>query len=83
MITDLLNDYFKLNSEQKEELLCEIVIDYFKVNIEQGLSVIEIIDGVDYIIQRSIDNEDYEVAEAFKDIKVAINFVINEKILYV
>ena len=83
MTTDLLNDYFKLTQEQKEDVLCEVVIDYFKINMESGLSVLEIIDGVDLIIKNSIINEDYEVAQAFEDIKIALNFVINERILYV
>lgn len=83
MTTDLLNDYFKLTQEQKEDVLCEVVIDYFKINMESGLSVLEIIDGVDLIIKNSINNEDYEVAQAFEDIKIALNFVINERILYV
>lgn len=83
MITDLLNNYFSLTQEEKDDLLCEVVKDYFKTNIESGLSIIEIIDGVDVIIQRSIESEDYELAQAFQDIKVALNFVINEKILYV
>jgi hypothetical protein len=83
MITDLLNDYFKLTVEQKDDLLSEIIIDYFKINIENGLSLIEIVEGVDLMIQRGIENEDYEVAQAFEDIKVALNFVMNERILYV
>ena len=83
MITDLLNDYFKLTVEQKDDLLSEIIIDYFKINIENGLSLIEIVEGVDLMIQRGIENEDYEVAQAFEDIKVALNLVMNERILYV
>jgi hypothetical protein len=83
MVTDLLNDYFKLTVEQKDDLLSEIIIDYFKINIENGLSLIEIVEGVDLMIQRGIENEDYEVAQAFEDIKVALNFVMNERILYV
>jgi hypothetical protein len=83
MVTDLLNDYFKLTVEQKDDLLSQIIIDYFKINMENGLSLIEIIEGVDLMIQRGIENEDYEVAQAFEDIKVALNFVMNERILYV
>ena len=83
MVTDLLNDYFKLTVEQKDDLLSEIIIDYFKINIENGLSLVEIVEGVDLMIQRGIENEDYEVAQAFEDIKVALNFVMNERILYV
>jgi len=83
MVTDLLNDYFKLTVEQKDDLLSEIIIDYFKINMENGLSLIEIVEGVDLMIQRGIENEDYEVAQAFEDIKVALNFVMNERILYV
>ncbi len=77
-VDELINNYFKLSPDEKEELLCVLIKDYFHRNLSHGLSVGEIINGVDEVINYSINREDYEFTQAFVDIKQAMNIAIKE-----
>jgi hypothetical protein len=77
-VDGLIDNYFNLTDKEKETLLCVLVKNYFKQNLEVGYSVIEIINGVDNVIENSIEREDYEMGQAFKDIKDAMSIVIKE-----
>lgn len=77
-VDELINNYFNLSVDEKEELLCVLIKDYFKRNIEQGFSVVDIINGVDEVITYSINREDYEFTQAFVDIKQAMKIAIKE-----
>jgi hypothetical protein len=77
-VDELINNYFKLSVDEKEELLCVLIKDYFKRNLAQGFTVVEIINGVDEIIDYSVSREDYEMSQAFKDIKEAMKIAIKE-----
>jgi hypothetical protein len=77
-VDELINNYFKLSIEDKEDLLCVLIKDYFQRNLAHGFSVIEIIEGVDEIIEFSASKEDYEMSQAFKDIKEAMKIAVKE-----
>lgn len=77
-VDELINNYFNLSVEEKEQLLCVLVKKYFTDNLEVGYSVLEIINGVDDVIENSIKQEDYEMSQAFKDIKDAMKVAIKE-----
>ena len=77
-VDELINNYFNLSVEEKEQLLCVLVKKYFTDNLEVGYSVLEIINGVDDVIENSIRQEDYEMSQAFKDIKDAMKVAIKE-----
>lgn len=75
---ELLKKYFQLTEIEKDTLLTEIVQSYFNVNREMGYSTLEIIMGIDTMIDRAIEDENYELSQAFIDIKEAIKTVIIE-----
>jgi hypothetical protein len=77
-VDELINNYFKLSPDEKEDLLCVLIKDYFHRNLSHGFSVKEIINGVDEVIDYSISKEDYEMSQAFKDIKEAMAIAIKE-----
>jgi hypothetical protein len=77
-VDELINNYFKLSPDEKEDLLCVLIKDYFHRNLAHGFSVGEIIKGVDEVIDYSISKEDYEMSQAFKDIKEAMAIAIKE-----
>ena len=77
-VDELINNYFNFSVEEKEQLLCVLVKKYFTDNLEVGYSVLEIINGVDDVIENSIKQEDYEMSQAFKDIKDAMKVAIKE-----
>jgi hypothetical protein len=82
-VDELINNYFNLSVEEKEQLLCVLVKKYFTDNLEIGYSVLEIINGVDDVIENSIRQEDYEMSQAFKDIKDAMKVAIKEMNIHV
>lgn len=75
---ELLKKYFQLTEIEKDTLLTEIVQSYFNINREMGYSTLEIIMGIDTMIDRAIEDENYELSQAFIDIKEAIKTVIIE-----
>ena len=77
-VDELINNYFNLSIEEKEELLCVLVKDYFQRNLAHGFSVQEIIYGVDEIIEFSAMRDDFEMSQAFKDIKESMAIAIKE-----
>jgi hypothetical protein len=77
-VDELINNYFKLSIEEKEDLLCVLIRDYFRRNLDNGYTVVEIIQGVDDIINYASSREDYEMSQAFKDIKEAMAIAIKE-----
>lgn len=78
-IKELLEGYFKLNEEQKDDVLTKLAEIYFFQGIELGMSPVQILDGFDPLIIEATDKEDYEVAQAFTDIKAAINQILQKK----
>jgi hypothetical protein len=77
-VDELINNYFNLSIEDKEDLLCVLVKDYFQRNLAHGFSVEEIINGVDEIIEFSAMRDDFEMSQAFKDIKESMAIAIKE-----
>jgi hypothetical protein len=77
-VDELINNYFNLSIEEKEDLLCVLVKDYFQRNLAHGFSVEEIINGVDEIIEFSSARDDFEMSQAFKDIKESMAIAIKE-----
>jgi hypothetical protein len=47
--------------------------------MERGLSSLEILSCFQPLINEAIEKDDFEVAQAFKDIKDAIEIVLKEK----
>ena len=78
-IKDILADYFKLTPLQKDDLLVQLSEHYFRQGIELGMSSVEILNCFQPLIDDAIKNDDYEVAQAFKDIKAAIEIVLLER----
>ena len=78
-IKDILADYFKLNPLQKDDLLVQLSEHYFREGIEMGLSSMEILNCFQPLIDEAIKNDDFEVAQAFKDIREAIEIVLKER----
>ena len=52
---------------------------YFREGIELGMSSVEILNCFQPLIDDAIKNDDFEVAQAFKDIKAAIEIVLLER----
>jgi hypothetical protein len=78
-IKDILADYFKLTPLQKDDLLVQLSEHYFRQGIELGMSSVEILNCFQPLIDDAIKNDDFEVAQAFKDIKAAIEIVLLER----
>ena len=78
-IKDILADYFKLTPLQKDDLLVQLSEHYFREGIELGMSSVEILNCFQPLIDDAIKNDDFEVAQAFKDIKAAIEIVLLER----
>jgi hypothetical protein len=78
-IKELLADYFKLTPLEKDDLLVKLSTHYFNEGIERGLSSLEILSCFQPLINEAIQKDDFEVAQAFKDIKDAIEIVLKEK----
>ena len=78
-IKDILADYFKLTPLQKDDLLVQLSEHYFRQGIELGMSSVEILNCFQPLIDEAIKNDDFEIAQAFKDIKNAIEIVLLER----
>lgn len=78
-IKDILADYFKLTPLQKDDLLVQLSEHYFRQGIELGMSSVEILNCFQPLIDDAVKNEDFEVAQAFKDIRIAIEIVLKER----
>ena len=78
-IKELLDGYFKLTTDEKDEVLSKLAELYFFQGIELGMSPLQILDGFDPLINDATEREDYEIAQAFSDIKEAIKFILYRK----
>ena len=78
-IKELLEGYFKLTDEEKDDVLSKLAEIYFFQGIDLGMSPIQILDAFDPLIEDATDKENYEVAQAFVDIKQAINQILNKR----
>ena len=78
-IKDILQGYFNLTPLEKDDLLVQLSNHYFQEGISLGLSSVEMIACFQPLIDEAVKNDDFEVAQAFKDIKDAIEMVLIEK----
>lgn len=78
-IKEILEGYFNLTPLQKDDLLVQLSEYYFQEGIRLGLSSLEIIACFQPLIDEAVKNDDFEVAQAFKDIKDAIEIVLKER----
>jgi hypothetical protein len=78
-IKELLDGYFKLTDEEKDDVLSRLAEIYFFQGIEMGMSPVQILDGFDPLIEESTEREDYEMSQAFSDIKEAINQILTKR----
>jgi hypothetical protein len=78
-IKELLEGYFKLTDDEKDDVLSKLAEIYFFQGIELGMSPIQILDGFDPLIENATEREDYELAQAFVDIKQAINQILTKE----
>jgi hypothetical protein len=79
-IKELLEGYFKLTEEEKDDVLSKLAEIYFFQGIDLGMSPIQILDGFDPLIQEATEIEDYEIAQAFVDIKEAIITILDRRL---
>ena len=79
-IKELLEGYFKLTAEQKDDVLSKLAEIYFFQGIDLGMSPVQILDAFDPLIEDATDREDYEVAQAFVDIKEAIIMIVDRRL---
>jgi len=75
---DLIKQYFKLNADEKDVLLGQIVRRYFDLNLNRGFSIEQICNAIDGIIEQANKDENYEWSQAFLDIKLEIIKVIEK-----
>jgi hypothetical protein len=78
-IKELLDGYFKLTDEEKDDVLSRLAEIYFFQGIEMGMSPVQILEGFDPLIEESTEREDYEMSQAFSDIKEAINQILTKR----
>ena len=78
-IKEILQGYFSLTPLQKDDLLVQLSNHYFQEGIDLGMSAAEIVACFQPLIDEAVRNDDFEVAQAFKDIKDAIQVVLQEK----
>ena len=78
-IKELLKGYFELTDDEKHEVLSKLAEIYFFQGIDLGMSPIQILDGFDPLIEEATEIEDYEIAQAFVDIKEAIKMILDRK----
>ena len=79
-IKELLEGYFKLTAEQKDDVLSKLAEIYFFQGIDLGMSPVQILDAFDPLIEDATDREDYEVAQAFVDIKESIIIILDRRL---
>lgn len=78
-IKEILQGYFNLTPLQKDDLLVQLSEYYFQEGRNMGLSSVEIMACFQPLIDEAVKNDDFEVAQAFKDIKDAIEIVLKER----
>ena len=79
-IKELLEGYFKLTAEEKDDVLSKLAEIYFFQGIDLGMSPIQILDAFDPLIEDATEKENYEVAQAFVDIKEAIIMILDRRL---
>ena len=79
-IKELLEGYFKLTEEEKDDVLSKLAEIYFFQGIDLGMSPIQILDAFDPLIEDATEKENYEVAQAFVDIKEAIIMILDRRL---
>ena len=79
-IKELLEGYFKLTEEEKDDVLSKLAEIYFFQGIDLGMSPIQILDAFDPLIEDATEKENYEVAQAFVDIKEAIIMILDKRL---
>ena len=78
-IKELLEGYFKLTEEEKDDVLSKLAEIYFFQGIDLGMSPVQILDAFDPLIEDATEKENYEVAQAFVDIKEAIIMILDKR----
>ena len=79
-IKELLEGYFKLTEEEKDDVLSKLAEIYFFQGIDLGMSPIQILDAFEPLIEDATEKENYEVAQAFVDIKEAIIMILDRRL---
>ena len=79
-IKELLEGYFKLTEEEKDDVLSKLAEIYFFQGIDLGMSPVQILDAFDPLIEDATEKENYEVAQAFVDIKEAIIMILDRRL---
>ena len=79
-IKELLEGYFKLTEEEKDDVLSKLAEIYFFQGIDLGMSPIQILDAFDPLIEDATEKENYEVAQAFVDINEAIIMILDSRL---
>jgi len=78
-IKEILAGYFQLTPMEKDDLLVQLSQHYFEEGVRMGMTSVEIMACFQPLIDEAIKNDDFEVAQAFKDIKDAIEIVLKER----
>ena len=78
-IKEILQGYFNLTPLEKDDLLVKLSNYYFEEGRNMGMSSAEIMACFQPLIDEAVKNDDFEVAQAFKDIKDAIEIVLRER----
>jgi len=78
-IKEILQGYFNLTPLEKDDLLVQLSNHYFQEGISLGLNSVEIINCFQPLIDEAVKNDDFEVAQAFKDIKDSIEMILRER----
>lgn len=78
-IKEILQGYFNLTPLEKDDLLVQLSNHYFQEGRNMGMSSVEIVACFQPLIDEAVKNDDFEVAQAFKDIKDAIEVVLRER----
>ena len=75
-IKERIRDYFKMNDEQKDEILVDILQIYMRIQREQYDYRVRIIDLIDNDIKVFERDEEFEVVQALVDIQKAYDSII-------
>jgi len=78
-IKEILQGYFNLTPLEKDDLLVKLSNYYFEEGRNMGMTSVEIVACFQPLIDEAVKNDDFEVAQAFKDIKDAIEIVLRER----
>ena len=60
-IKELLEGYFKLTEEEKDDVLSKLAEIYFFQGIDLGMSPVQILDAFDPLIEDATEKENYEI----------------------